>query len=76
MEPGNIFSGIPDLVKDEIFETILKTGHFNLERLRPRRAGDQQFRGCLGVKVSGNGNKVFLLPPYHQIASHMIYFSG
>ena len=33
MKPGNIFSGIPDRVKEEIFETILKTDHFALERI-------------------------------------------
>ena len=33
MKPGNIFSGIPDRVKEEIFETILKTDHLALERI-------------------------------------------
>jgi hypothetical protein len=33
MKPGNIFSKIPDLVKDEIFETLLKTDHLELERI-------------------------------------------
>jgi cupin 2 domain-containing protein len=33
MKPGNIFSEIPDLVKDEIFETLLKTAHLDLERI-------------------------------------------
>ena len=33
MKPGNIFSGIPDRMKEEIFETILKTDHFALERI-------------------------------------------
>ena len=32
--------------------------------------------GERSVKVSGNGNKVFLLPPFHQIVSHMLYSSG
>ncbi|HEX3034762.1 MAG TPA: cupin domain-containing protein [Thermodesulfobacteriota bacterium] len=29
----NIFFGLPDHVSEEIFETILKTGHFKLERI-------------------------------------------
>ena len=33
MKPRNIFSNIPDLVKDEIFETLLKTDHLKLERI-------------------------------------------
>ncbi len=33
MKPGNIFSEIPDLVKDEIFETLLETDHLKLERI-------------------------------------------
>jgi cupin 2 domain-containing protein len=33
MKPGNIFSGIPDRVKEEVFETFLKTDHFTLERI-------------------------------------------
>jgi len=33
MKFGNIFSGILDRVKDEIFEALLKTDHFALERI-------------------------------------------
>jgi len=33
MKPGNIFSEIPNLAKDEIFETLLKTHRFELERI-------------------------------------------
>ena len=33
MKTRNIFSNIPDLVKDEIFETLLKTDHLDLERI-------------------------------------------
>ena len=33
MKPGNIFLKIPDLVKDEIFESLLKTDHLELERI-------------------------------------------
>ena len=33
MKPCNIFSKIPDLVKDEIFETLLKTDHLRFERI-------------------------------------------
>ena len=33
MKPGNIFSGIPDRVTEEIFETLLKADHFALERI-------------------------------------------
>jgi len=33
MKPGNLFSGIPDRVEDELFETLWKTDHFHLERI-------------------------------------------
>jgi cupin 2 domain-containing protein len=33
MKLCNIFSKIPDLVKDEIFETLLKTDYLELERI-------------------------------------------
>ena len=33
MKPGSIFSGIPDRAKDELFETLWKTDHFQLERI-------------------------------------------
>jgi hypothetical protein len=33
MKPSNIFSEIPDLAKDEIFETLLKNDHLDLERI-------------------------------------------
>jgi cupin 2 domain-containing protein len=30
---NHIFSGIPELMKDEIFENLLETDHFRLERI-------------------------------------------
>ncbi len=33
MIPNSIFSNIPDSFTEEIFETILKTDYFNLERI-------------------------------------------
>ena len=33
MTPNNIFSNIPDSIPKEIFETLLKTEHFKLERI-------------------------------------------
>ena len=33
MKPGNIFSKIPARLPEEIFETLLKTDHFCLERI-------------------------------------------
>jgi cupin 2 domain-containing protein len=30
---NHIFSGIPELMEDEIFENLLKTDHFRLERI-------------------------------------------
>ena len=33
MTPNNIFSNIPDSITEEIFETLLQTDHFKLERI-------------------------------------------
>jgi cupin 2 domain-containing protein len=33
LQLNNIFSEIPESMKDEIFETLLKTAHFRLERI-------------------------------------------
>ena len=33
MKPGNIFAAIPGLVKDEIFEALLKAAHLKWERI-------------------------------------------
>jgi cupin 2 domain-containing protein len=33
MKKGNLFSQIPDSIRDEIYETLLKTGQFRLERI-------------------------------------------
>jgi cupin 2 domain-containing protein len=33
MNQGNLFSPIPDSIQDEIYETLLKTGQFRLERI-------------------------------------------
>ena len=39
MKPRNLFSKVPDLLKDEVFETLLKTDQFKLERIiSPGRA--------------------------------------
>ena len=76
MKPGNIFSGIPDLVKDEIFETILKTGHFDLERIisfgqatPPGRWCEEQtdewvilLKGSAGLSFEGRDEPVVLHP--------------
>jgi cupin 2 domain-containing protein len=33
MTSNNIFSNIPDSTAEEIFETLIKTDHFKLERI-------------------------------------------
>ena len=33
MKTQNLFSKFPNLLKDEVFETLLKTRHFKLERI-------------------------------------------
>jgi cupin 2 domain-containing protein len=33
MKASNVFSNIPDSTTEEIFETLLKTDHFKLERI-------------------------------------------
>ena len=39
MKPRNLFSKVPDSLKDEVFETLLKTDQFILERIiSPGRA--------------------------------------
>lgn len=33
MKPNNLFSHIPNSVPEEVFEILLETGHFKLERI-------------------------------------------
>jgi cupin 2 domain-containing protein len=33
MTPSNLFSNVSDSITEEIFQTLLKTGHFKLERI-------------------------------------------
>jgi cupin 2 domain-containing protein len=44
MKPRNLFSKVPDSLKDEVFETLLKTDQFILERIispgRPTQPGE------------------------------------
>src|SRR6266849_1365625 len=43
MTPNSIFSNIPDSIKEEIFEILIKTDHFKLERIIS--AGQATLRG-------------------------------
>ena len=85
MKPGSIFSGIPDRVKEEIFETILKTDHFALERIissgQATRLGqwyDQPkdewvilLRGSAGLLFEGKEEMMILHPgDYVHILAH------
>ena len=85
MKPGNIFSEIPDLVKDEIFESLLKTDHFELERIissgqatPPGKWYEQQtdewvilLKGRAGLLFEGK-EEIMLLHPgdYVHILAH------
>ena len=85
MKPGNIFSAIPDLVKDEIFETLLKTAHLKLERIissgqatPPGKWYDQAtdewvilLKGSAGLLFEGNQETLVLRPgDYVHILAH------
>jgi cupin 2 domain-containing protein len=85
MKPGNIFSAIPNLVKDEIFETLLKTNHLRLERIissgqatPPGKWYDQAtdewailLKGSAGLLFEGNKEIMVLHPgDYVHILAH------
>ena len=85
MKPGNIFSEIPDLVKDEIFETLLKTDHLELERIissgqatSPGQWYDQPtdewvilLKGSAGLLFEGQKEMLVLHPgDYVHILAH------
>ncbi len=85
MKPGNIFSDIPDLAKDEIFETLLKTDHSKLERIissgqatPPGEWYDQPtnewvilLKGSAGLLFEGNKEVIVLHPgDYVHISAH------
>jgi cupin 2 domain-containing protein len=85
MKRGNIFSEIPDLVKDEIFESLLKTDHLELERIissgqatPPGKWYEQQtdewvilLKGRAGLLFEGK-EEIMLLHPgdYVHILAH------
>ena len=85
MKPGNIFSKITDLVKDEIFETLLKTDHLELERIissgqatPPGQWYEQQtdewvilLKGRAGLLFEGKEEMIVLHPgDYVHILAH------
>ena len=85
MKPGNIFSSIPDLAKDEFFETLLKTDHLRLERIissgqatPPGQWYDQAtdewvilLKGSAGLLFEGNKEIMMLHPgDYVHILAH------
>jgi cupin 2 domain-containing protein len=85
MKPGNIFSGIPEWVKEEIFETLWKTGHFQLERIissgqatPPGKWLEQQadewvilLKGSAGLLFEGQEELTVLRPgDYVHILAH------
>jgi len=85
MKPGNIFSEIPELVNDEIFETLLKTDHVKLERIvstgqttPPGEWYDQEtnewvilLKGSAGLLLEGAGEMIVLHPgDYIHILAH------
>ncbi len=85
MDPGNIFSKIPDLAEDELFETLLKTGHLELERIissgqatPPGQWYDQPtdewvmvLKGSAGLLFEENEKIVVLRPgDYVHISAH------
>ena len=85
MEPGNIFSRIPDGVKEEMIESILKTDHLALERIissgqatPPGQWYDQPkdewvilLKGSAGLLFEGKEEMVVLHPgDYVHILAH------
>jgi cupin 2 domain-containing protein len=85
MKPGNIFSEIPDLMKGEIFETLLKTDHLDLERIissgqatHPGQWYEQTtdewvilLKGCAGLLFEGQKEVMVLHPDdYVHILAH------
>jgi cupin 2 domain-containing protein len=85
MKHGNIFFEIPNLVKDEIVETLLKTDHLALERIissgqatPPGQWYDQPtdewvilLKGSAGLLFEGNKEVMALRPgDYIQIPAH------
>ena len=65
MKRGNLFSQIPDSARDEIYETLLKTGQFRLERIvsfgQKTPAGewyDQEMNEWV-ILLQGNGGLSF-----------------
>ena len=57
---------------DDFVERMLGEADPKARRLFSSRLRDKEVL----VKGSGNGNKVFLLTPFHQIVSHILYSSG
>jgi cupin 2 domain-containing protein len=85
MEPENLFSRIPGSLKDEIFETLLKTDHFILERIvssgqttPPGKWYDQDtnewvilLSGNAGLLFEGEGKMQMMRPgDYVSIPAH------
>jgi cupin 2 domain-containing protein len=85
MKPGNIFSRIPDGVKEEMIESILKTDHLALERIissgqatPPGQWYDQPkdewvilLKGSAGLLFEGKEEMVVLHPgDYVHILAH------
>ena len=85
MKTRNILSEIPDLVKGEIFETLLKTDHLKLERIissgqatPPGQWYDQPtdewvilLKGSAGLLFEGNEEITVLHPgDYIHILAH------
>ena len=85
MKPGNIFSRIPDGVKEEMIESILETGHFALERIissgqatppgqwydQPRDEWVILLKGSAGLVFEGKEDMMVLHPgDYVHILAH------
>ena len=76
MKRENLFSQIPDSIQDEIYETLLKTGQFRLERIisfgqktPPGEWYDQEMnewvvllKGSAGLLFDG-GEEVLVMQP-------------
>ena len=85
MKPGNIFSRIPDGMKEEIIEPILKTDHLALERIissgqatppgqwydQPKDEWVLLLKGSAGLLFEGKEETVVLHPgDYVHILAH------
>jgi cupin 2 domain-containing protein len=85
MEPKNLFSQIPDLFQGEVFEALLETEHFVLERIissgqatPPGEWFDQDtsewvilLSGSAGLLLEGEKNMKIMYPgDYIHIPAH------